>query len=881
MSQACGVRATRAHAALPIGVWMFRSLTTSLAAALSLVLTVPTATSARPDLAGPLAWKESYPIGLRSWQTFATNPANGHVIMFGGLLGYASGVSGSDTTRLGDTWEWDGTRWHAFDAAGPRAREGASAAFNPITGRMMLFGGRGCTPGPNLIFATAHTDTWEWDGARWTQLDAVGPMTESNRSFMAFDPVRSVMTLAIGSSNSQTPCSTWEWSGSTWVLRNTGAVGVVYSSLAYDAGVGRLVALQTEIVTNAMKTVEWSGTEWLDAQNTAVPWTSFYSVLGDVATGRVYVVSRTTDSISSLWLRESGLWVHQRDIARPPFSDVGVISLAWDGSNATHMSMGAITAQTQGTHNTFILDGSEWIPKAPIGPGARLTPVVVQDTDRNVTFMFGTGIGGNINSIPNAARSETWEFDGTTWLRKGTAAEPNPTTSLGAMYHDPQSHLITAPRLTTSGIPVWKWDGTTWTQHASINPPQRRIGSSGVYHAGIGRFVVIGGHSFTGEPALANSTWLFDGSAWTEMQIPAPPPRDGPKLCYDSARQRIVFFGGILQNPYRELTDVWEFDGTAWTQVPSGPPDTVSPAGYPALYDSMAYDAARGRTVLIQSLIGPGSFVAPTPYPLTAPTKLWEWDGESWTSRRPTQPVRPYASTRAPVHFWYTASTSPNFYLRRLAVTPGFNARETLAFDPFTQTCLAWGGANAATDDGSGGPYAVAPASLVQLPASTIIAHPAAVTMALAGKTVSLEARIAMDDATYQWTRNNVPLVESARVVGTNTEALTIYNTTTQDDGEYLLIATSPSRESLETQHGTVRIRPLGDFNADFRVDTKDLVRFLSVFGSANRDCILSSIHDPILGCLEDLNADGTINTKDLTRFLGEMARWNTLAPQD
>ena len=96
---------------------------------------------------------------------------------------------------------------------------------------------------------------------------------------------------------------------------------------------------------------------------------------------------------------------------------------------------------------------------------------------------------------------------------------------------------------------------------------------------------------------------------WTQVAAQGPSAREGASLAYDSARGRTVLFGGN-----ESLSDTWEFDGTSWTQV--------QVAGPPGRYLApMVYDSARRVTVLFGGY-GGGDL-----------QDTWEWDGATWTRR--------------------------------------------------------------------------------------------------------------------------------------------------------------------------------------------------------------------------------------------------------
>jgi hypothetical protein len=100
---------------------------------------------------------------------------------------------------------------------------------------------------------------------------------------------------------------------------------------------------------------------------------------------------------------------------------------------------------------------------------------------------------------------------------------------------------------------------------------------------------------FGGEPGgsgAASDTWEWDGTAWVNVTpLVSPPARSGHALAYDSARGRTVLFGG-RDSHGGLLADTWEWDGAQWVDVTPA----VSPAARSG--HAMAYDSARGRVVL-------------------------------------------------------------------------------------------------------------------------------------------------------------------------------------------------------------------------------------------------------------------------------------------
>ena len=84
-------------------------------------------------------------------------------------------------------------------------------------------------------------------------------------------------------------------------------------------------------------------------------------------------------------------------------------------------------------------------------------------------------------------------------------------------------------------------------------------------------------------------------------------------LAYDSARKRIVLFGGYNG---RAIQDTWEYDGKNWAKInPTNQPSARCCAAF-------AYDATRKRTVIFGGF--PGYL-----------QETWEYDGKNWTQMKP------------------------------------------------------------------------------------------------------------------------------------------------------------------------------------------------------------------------------------------------------
>ena len=75
--------------------------------------------------------------------------------------------------------------------------------------------------------------------------------------------------------------------------------------------------------------------------------------------------------------------------------------------------------------------------------------------------------------------------------------------------------------------------------------------------------VLFGG--FNGNGGTENGeTWEWNGSSWTQRNVPGPSPRTSFAMDYDFTRHVTILFGGQRGAVWNG--DTWEWDGTTWTQ---------------------------------------------------------------------------------------------------------------------------------------------------------------------------------------------------------------------------------------------------------------------------------------------------------------------------
>lgn len=170
----------------------------------------------------------------------------------------------------------------------------------------------------------------------------------------------------------------------------------------------------------------------------------------------------------------------------------------------------------------------------------------------------------------------------------------------------------------STGASGYVWDFGDGITDTAVSPTHVYT-QAGVYtvtlNAGNGIFT----NSLTQSSFI--TTTLPITRAWTQMApiTPSPPIIDEHSMAYDSARARVVLYGGNAGGwPYEQTT--WEFDGTGWVAIPT----TAQPeARYGA---GLAYDPLRQVTILFG-----GSDETDT-----ALNQTWEYTRTDWVQVFPT-----------------------------------------------------------------------------------------------------------------------------------------------------------------------------------------------------------------------------------------------------
>ncbi len=538
------------------------------------------------------AWVERTPASsppARFGHGMAYDAARGRVVLFGGYEFY-SGRS------LGDTWEWDGSAWvERAPATSPAARYGPAMAYDATRGRVVLFGGAGAAG--NLA------DTWEWDGSDWVERDALAGPPPREYAAMTYDGARGRVVLFGGHAydgSDRYLSDTWEWDGASWTDRTPTASppGRLWHGMAYESPRGRVVLFGGYDGDAPLgDTWEWDGGAWVERATFDGPAPRLgHAMAYDAATERVVLFGGFSGRapLDDTWEWLDGAWVERTPAASPPpRSDHAA---AYDAARGRVVIFGGY-AGFAFLGDTWEWDGSAWRERTPAtSPPPRVFHAMAYDAARGRVVLFG-GYG---RSGPVA---DTWEWDGTSWTERTPAAGPPARFAHAMAYDGARGRVVLFAG--SDGFSylgdTWEWDGSAWVEAAPAASPVARAYHAMAYDGTRGRTVLFGGLDAL---SFYSDTWEWDGREWLQAPLAAEPPaRSDHGLAYDAARGRMVLFGGCGFSGC-PAGDTWEWDGLAWEQAR---PATSARA---RLDHAMTYDTARGRVVIVGGF--GGEFLADT-----------------------------------------------------------------------------------------------------------------------------------------------------------------------------------------------------------------------------------------------------------------------------
>jgi hypothetical protein len=499
-----------------------------------------------------------------------------------------------------------------------RYRSAHGMVTDPVFGRPLMFGGG------SAWVANRHydPDSWRWNGNAWYRVGAVTAPPADDSVVMAADELRQRIVLV---GLSQSPAQTWEFDGFSWLQRQPATApssgSVLDGAMTFDLVRGRSVLYHAALG----ETWEWDGTSWTQVITAHAPSSRVGVRLAfDYFRGRTVLFggddgSRFHVMSQETWEYDGVDWV-QINTANAP-SGRSEYAMAFDGTRGQMLLFGGRSNQIL-FQDTWIYDGVDWTNLAtPTTPARQVAPNMAQDTQTGEILLV-TG-----EDAPGGTVPRTWSWNGTDWSAVTLPATPSLRVQHAlASDANGQVLLFGGRNAAFSGIggPVfgdtWRLHGSQWQPLQPASAPSARGSCQIATDTARQRVVLFGGDDAS---TFFGDTWEWNGTTWNNVAATGPAPRSHGAMEYDAQRGVCVMYGG--EDATQQFNDTWTWNGAAWSQLPT----PVAPL--PRADHAMAYDSARGLTFLFGGR--DASF--------TTMNDLWQWNGIAWTQLAATTPPAP------------------------------------------------------------------------------------------------------------------------------------------------------------------------------------------------------------------------------------------------
>ncbi|HKS76550.1 MAG TPA: kelch repeat-containing protein [Terriglobales bacterium] len=195
----------------------------------------------------------------RSYAAAAYDPVSKKIVVFGGF---------SSRGYLNETWTFDGTNWAKVNAStAPPVRTNASMAYDKVSRKVVLFGGYN---GQNYL-----GDTWLWDGSNstWTNANPAHAPKAVTGPMLFTDPANGHADANGGFDGRLYQATTYQWTGSDWQNLNptTEAYARSIAVAALDGAMTDVVMFDGLGDLNPYNTWTWDGTNWTMQSPTTQP----------------------------------------------------------------------------------------------------------------------------------------------------------------------------------------------------------------------------------------------------------------------------------------------------------------------------------------------------------------------------------------------------------------------------------------------------------------------------------------------------------------------------------------------------------------------------------------------------------------------------------
>ena len=247
-----------------------------------------------------------------------------------------------------------------------------------------------------------------------------------------------------------------------------------------------------------------------------------------------------TSVLGDTWRWDGVSWTQRTPAATP--SPRASPALVYDDQRREILLFGGNIGGSTAVADTWSWNGTTWTPMTvTAAPPARDSAAFGYDDSRHQFIVFG-GLGTG-----SAVLNDTWTLtDGdAAWVQRVTAVAPITRASMSAAFDAKRAQLVifggSANLGFTQESDTWRWDGTSWLVTAPLDPPSARYHGAAAYDSASERVIISGGY-------FGSDTTRWDGVNWVVATVPgAIPIKEGVAMAYDEARREMVRFGGTTR----------------------------------------------------------------------------------------------------------------------------------------------------------------------------------------------------------------------------------------------------------------------------------------------------------------------------------------------
>ncbi len=200
----------------------------------------------------------------RSFMNLTWDEKRDNIVLFGGL---------GDDGLLDNTWIFDDNQWIQQEPRNvPPPRTSSGIAFDTMHQITIIFGG--LTSKNQFAASTKLNDTWAWDGLNWQQLFPTNSPTPRSAFQLVYDRARQSILLFGGGESASLFNDTWIWNGTSWVEQHplhSPSARIAYG-MAYHENKQQVILFGG--VTDghmATDTWAWDGKDWFQLQTQISP----------------------------------------------------------------------------------------------------------------------------------------------------------------------------------------------------------------------------------------------------------------------------------------------------------------------------------------------------------------------------------------------------------------------------------------------------------------------------------------------------------------------------------------------------------------------------------------------------------------------------------